>query len=192
MFTLQKLLPFSKYILIQATHIEPAQANKFHICLKIEVQFQTSKFFKPRPPSFLGKQTSLQATLALAESLSFPFHKNRLNLWLISLIIFFGRVKIPDQNTWRLYRTEDNNWSLPAKEMFFEVHEPIHPGILSIKALQLEVDNFEEIKGTPNYLIGKWPSFICNLSSKETFKLEETPEQKKELLAGLAFKPDNC
>jgi hypothetical protein len=79
--------------------MEPAQANKFQICLKIKVLFQTSKFFKPRPPSFLGKQTSLQATLALAESLSFPFHKNRLNLWLISLIIFFGRIKIPDQKS---------------------------------------------------------------------------------------------
>jgi hypothetical protein len=58
---------------------EFAYANKFQMCLKIEDLFQTSKFFNLRPPSFFGKRTSLQATLAFTESLSFPFHKNRLN-----------------------------------------------------------------------------------------------------------------
>jgi hypothetical protein len=63
----------------------------------MEDMFQASRFFSPKPPSFLGKQTSSQATLALAKSPPFPFHRNLLNFLLMSLIIFFERMKIQVQ-----------------------------------------------------------------------------------------------
>jgi hypothetical protein len=104
------------------------------------VLFQTSKIFKPRPLSFLGKQIALQATLAFVESLSFPFHKNRLNFWLISLIIFFKGWK---SLTKRLedYKELRITTDVFQQKKFFEVQEPIRPEILSTRALQSEVDN---------------------------------------------------
>jgi hypothetical protein len=66
MLIFQKLRPFSKYVCTQATKMDPDRENKCHICLNIEGLFQTSKPFKPNPPSIFGKQISPQATLALA------------------------------------------------------------------------------------------------------------------------------
>jgi hypothetical protein len=142
--------------------------------------------------SFLGKQTSFQATFAFALSSTPPFQRNRLKTWLISLRTFLGRIKILDQYTWRLKSTEDSNCNRPAKESFLEVQELILPVILSTRALQSPADSFEEIRGIPRYLTGRRPSFICRSSSKSALIPSETPAQNRKLLEGFAFKPKIC
>jgi hypothetical protein len=67
----------------------------------------------------------------------------------------------------------------------------MRPAIFSTKTLQSPADNFEEMRETPRYQIGNFPSSICNSCSKEAFSLSETLEQKNELLKGLALNPDN-
>jgi hypothetical protein len=90
---LQKLFCLRKLFLIQATRKELDLAKILHMCLCIEVLFQTSSLFNPKPPSFLGTRISDQATLAFATFTSFPFHKNLLNFCSIVFIICLGRIK---------------------------------------------------------------------------------------------------
>jgi hypothetical protein len=78
------LLPCNKYEDIQDDHIELAGIHIVHKCLTIATQFHTSRFFTPKPPSSLSKQTVFQATFALPNERSLPFHKKDLKKRLFS------------------------------------------------------------------------------------------------------------
>jgi hypothetical protein len=85
---------------------------------------------------------------------------------------------------------EDINCNLPAKVRLLEIQESIRLVIFIIKAWQSATMSLEEIRGTPRYLIGRTPSFICIVDNKRCFILLDAPAKKMELLEGLAFNPD--
>jgi hypothetical protein len=61
----QILIPHNKYEDIKEDHIDLVGLQIDHKCLTMAARFHTSRFFTPKPPSFLAKQIVFQATFAL-------------------------------------------------------------------------------------------------------------------------------
>jgi hypothetical protein len=55
---------------------------------------------------------------------------------------FLGSIKILDQYTWILYKTDDNNCNLLAKDNFLDVQELIIAVIFLSNTSQSDVVNF--------------------------------------------------
>ncbi|OWM86382.1 hypothetical protein CDL15_Pgr021468 [Punica granatum] len=79
--------------LIQAIHKKPAPLISSRMNLIIEALFQSRSRLNPRAPSFLGKQTGPQSTLAPPEAISFPFQREALHLPSTTITTFVGGIK---------------------------------------------------------------------------------------------------
>lgn len=73
---------------------------------------------------------------------------------------FSGRIKIEDQCTWMLKRTDWSNWAIPPQERCLLFQDWIHFKILSLNWVQSSLLSLVDIKGTPTYLSGRAPTGI--------------------------------
>jgi hypothetical protein len=87
-------------------------------------------------------------------------------------------------------KTEEISWSLPANVRCLDNHESMRAEILETSTSQSAADNLLEMRGTPKYLTGRWPSLIYRKFINFPFSASVIPAQKILLLAGLALRPE--
>lgn len=115
----KKHLPLRKFTLIHATQREPDFVNKFIYASKLHhysnlLSFLTSTLFP-----CLGLKSIPKKLLFLSRQSSLSFYNKWLNFCSIDLIIL-GKMKILDQYTCMLYKTEGTNWNLATNDIFFD------------------------------------------------------------------------
>lgn len=95
--------------------------------------FASFKDLMPNPPSSLGVQTSLHATLAFFVFSSGPDQRKEEQMLSISLMQALGRRNADIQKLVRLWITELMSCRRPAKERCLAVHLPIRTLIFSTR-----------------------------------------------------------
>jgi hypothetical protein len=96
-------------------------------------------------------------------------------------------LKILDQKTWRLKRTEEIICNLPANDRCLSHQESIREVNLTTRPSQSAAVSLLVIKGTPKYLTGRQPSAIFKVSNRRCFSLTGTPEQKKRAFSRISL-----
>lgn len=121
--TAQNEVEWRWWCLCQVDHGEQLLANSVQMNLRHKVLFLVEKLLRPNPPSFLGRQTCNQATLALRPCSIFPVHRNLAQKASIFLMQPFGRRKVEIQKLTVPEMTVAINWVLPTKERVFTDHD---------------------------------------------------------------------